>query len=105
MKFPTFPPQDSAAARLLQDINEAGTLYPLVHELPSAHTAATELDRLGWHIDVDFLSARGRIGPARPGCGQIGFTIGDRGKFFDWCDSAEGQRWLADIPANAEATP
>ena len=107
MKRITLPPQDSAAAKLLRDIAEYGTFFPLVSELATVEAAAAELDERGGRVGLEFETARGRIGPSRASLGRsrIGFYIEQPVDFEDWCNTPGGHDWLAgvarDVPANA----
>jgi hypothetical protein len=100
MQTLTLPSQETAAARLLRDIAEAGTLFPHRPELDAALVAADALANLGWRVHAEFSPARHCRGPQHPDFGYIGLAI-DNANFFSWCDSAEGQSWLADVPAAA----
>jgi hypothetical protein len=98
MRTPNLPAQESAAAKLLRDINVGSVLTPERHELDAAFAAADALATLGWRVTTDFMSSRHTHGPRHPDHGWIGITV-ENDEFFEWCDSLAGQAWLAGIPA------
>jgi hypothetical protein len=100
MRTPNLPAQDSAAAKLLRDINEAGALIPPRHELDAALVAADALAALGWKISIELYPSHLYNRERHPDCGLVGLAV-ENEEFFDWCDSLAGQTWLAGVPTDA----